>query len=105
MPVSGELRALQELLDANKENLPDGAYLSLMTHVRALYQEERTSRTFYQAEVVEVTPVSSRRVSAQRTTYLLEEVERDMQAVGPTAAARSWSAARTATKMWKNSLC
>ena len=77
MPVSAELRDLQEALDAVKENIPDGAYLELMAHVRNLYRaREPTPRTFHQAGVVEVVPVSSRRVTSTVTTYILEEVER-----------------------------
>lgn len=77
MPVSSELRDLQEALDANKEHIPDGAYLELMAHVRNLYRaREAAARTFHQAGVVEVVPVSSRRVTSTVTTYILEEVER-----------------------------
>lgn len=75
--MSAELRNLQEALDEHKENLPEGVYVDLMRHVRNLYTErqERDSQ-YWIATVVQIVPVSARRLSYEMHTCILQEVER-----------------------------
>ena len=77
MPVSRELRNLQEALDAQRENIPEGTYVDLMQHVRNLYTERQESESRYWiATVVQIAPVSARRLSYEMHTCILQEVER-----------------------------
>ena len=83
--MSAELRRLQEALDANKDNMPEGAYLELMQHLRGLYTSRALPSAHWLATVVSVSPVSSRRLAYETRTYILQEVER-----GAAPTAEGW---------------
>lgn len=88
MRVMPELRRLQELIDEAKENMRESDYINLSAAMTALYRATpaaRSARRFWSATIVEVTPLSARRVSNQTTVCILEEVFR-----GAPPSAEGW---------------
>ena len=83
--MSTALRNLQETLDENKENVPEGLYLQLMTGLNAVYNEDDADRMFHSVTYVLVSPHSSRRVTASLHCAICEEVSR-----GPPNTPESW---------------
>ena len=78
MPLLTTLRALQETLDENKENMPEGLYVSLCASMASLYADtdRPTVRNYYAVQHVAVIPTSSYRVQAHQVTTICEETSR-----------------------------
>ena len=80
------LREMQETLDEEKENIPEGIYLSLMNHLSAAYREQPSSRSYFVVSWVSVSPNSSYRVNCQQHSTICEEVTR-----GPPPSLDGWA--------------
>ena len=85
------LREMQEAIDENKENIPEGTYVQLMAGLANAYRHQEptpSNRAYYVVSWVSVAATSSYRVNAMQHSSICEIVSR-----GPTASHDGWAEA------------
>jgi len=76
MTVPTALRRLQEVIDEEKENMPNGVYMSLMASVQAMYDDDDDEKRYVSITYVHVTPRHSQRADARVYISIAQVVER-----------------------------
>ena len=90
--MMASLREMQEAIDENKENIPEGTYVQLMAGLANAYRHQEptppSTRAYYVVSWVSVASSSSYRVNAIQHSSICEIVTR-----GPTASHDGWAEA------------